>query len=65
MSGRVWVSPNGIEYKYDQTCPTCAAEMTVLEVFPNGLCVECFAKTPAGSTVVDDIAGMWGKQLFS
>jgi hypothetical protein len=39
--------------------------MTALEVFPNGLCVECYAKTPAGSTVVDDIAGMWSKELFS
>lgn len=65
MSGRFWVSPSGIKYPYDQTCPTCGVEMTVLEVFPNGLCVECHANTPAGQAVVEDLAAMWSKELFS
>jgi hypothetical protein len=30
-------------------CKSCASEISTLDVFPGGICVDCYAKTPEGN----------------
>ena len=43
-------------------CATCRADVDDLAVFPGGLCLECFAKTPRGRAMwaADDIVAAFG-----
>ena len=45
-------------------CKTCKREIDPLAVFPGGICVDCYAKTPEANRpmTASEIAGMWGKQ---
>lgn len=44
------------------TCKTCKATVDPLAVFPGGICVECYAKTPEANAphTAEDIVKMWG-----
>jgi hypothetical protein len=35
-------------------CSTCSAQVSPLAVFPGGICVECYAKTPEASAPLTD-----------
>lgn len=43
-------------------CTLCKATIHPLAVFPAGLCVECYALTPAANAPMTarDLARMWG-----
>lgn len=40
----------------------CAKEVRWIDLFPNGLCVDCWAETPEGRYVptAKELAMMWG-----
>lgn len=42
-------------------CKQCKAEIDELAVFPGGICVECYAVSPAGRAplTAEGVAGMW------
>ncbi len=44
-------------------CFKCEREISPLEVFPNGLCVECYALTEEAnrSLTGEEVADMWRK----
>jgi hypothetical protein len=44
------------------TCKTCAKTIDALEAFPGGICVDCYAATPAGQAPVtaEQLTAMWG-----
>ena len=44
------------------TCSSCGAQVDSLAVFPGGICVECYAKSPEGNRplTADEIVSMWG-----
>ena len=43
-------------------CTTCKTPTDDLAIFPGGLCVDCWAKTPEGRYVptAEELARMWG-----
>jgi hypothetical protein len=43
-------------------CSICDKSMTILEAFPNDLCVDCYAKTEEANAhlTAQDIRQMWG-----
>jgi NMD protein affecting ribosome stability and mRNA decay len=43
-------------------CTQCAREITRLEVFPAGLCVDCYAMTDEANRPITarELAQMWG-----
>lgn len=45
-----------------ESCTNCAREITRLEVFPAGLCVDCYALTPEANAPITarELARMWG-----
>jgi hypothetical protein len=48
-------------------CSKCEREITPLEVFPNGLCVECYALTEEANRPLtgQEVANMWRKSALS
>lgn len=45
------------------TCKSCGVETDVLAVFPGGICVACYEKTPEANAplTADGLAAMFGK----
>ena len=43
-------------------CVECESELSLLEKFPNDLCVNCYAKTPEANRPITarELAQMWG-----
>lgn len=43
-------------------CNACGALVPVLAIFPGGLCVDCYAKSPAGCAplTASTVRRMWG-----
>ena len=43
-------------------CSKCASEIDPLAVFPEGLCVDCYAQTPEANRPITarELAQMWG-----
>lgn len=43
-------------------CTECGDEVDPLAVFPGGICLECYKKTPEANAplTADDIVWMWG-----
>jgi hypothetical protein len=43
-------------------CTQCKAEIDRLAVFPNGLCVDCYAQTEEANRPItaQELARMWG-----
>ena len=43
------------------TCKSCKTEIDPLAVFSGGICVECYAVSPAGRAplTAEGVAGMW------
>lgn len=43
-------------------CNRCGDEVDPLAVFPGGICLECYKKTPEANAplTADDIVRMWG-----
>jgi hypothetical protein len=47
---------------YGETgCAACGAPVGALEVFPGGICVDCYAQTPAGRRMptAAELVAMW------
>jgi hypothetical protein len=42
-------------------CSTCAKEINLLDMFPNELCVDCYAQTPEANRPITakELAQMW------
>lgn len=48
-------------------CSTCGTDTDELALFPGGICVNCYAQTPAANAplTADGIKGMWsGRNLL-
>lgn len=45
------------------TCTNCTQPVDPLEVFPNNLCLTCYADTPAGKRMptAEELIKMWSK----
>jgi hypothetical protein len=43
-------------------CSACKASIDPLEVFPGGVCLNCWAASPAGRKMVtaEELIAMWG-----
>lgn len=43
-------------------CTGCGAKVDPLAVFPGGICVDCYAKSPEGTREItaDELVAMWG-----
>jgi hypothetical protein len=43
-------------------CRTCGADTAKMDLFPGGVCMSCWAITPAGRQTVtaQEIVAMWG-----
>ena len=43
-------------------CSGCAKQVSVIELFPNDLCLGCYSKTPEANAPISarDLARMWG-----
>lgn len=43
-------------------CVECGQELSLLEAFPNDLCVACYARTPEANRPItaQELAEMWG-----
>jgi hypothetical protein len=48
-------------------CSKCESEIHPLAVFPNGLCVECYALTEEANRPLtgEEVANMWRKSALS
>jgi NMD protein affecting ribosome stability and mRNA decay len=44
------------------TCTNCGDEVDLLAVFPSGICLSCYEKTPEATAplTADDIVRAWG-----
>lgn len=47
------------------TCTTCAKTIDVLEEFPGGVCLDCWAASPEGRRMptAEELTAMWGGKL--
>lgn len=43
-------------------CKSCSKAIDRLEEFPGGICVDCYATSPAGQAPIssDELVAMWG-----
>jgi hypothetical protein len=48
-----------------KTCTTCGHEVHPLDVFPGGICLDCYSKTAEANRLVtaDELTVMWGGKV--
>ena len=69
-AGAAWDSPEAAEAEghahdvlaHHKPCTSCKAPTDPLALFPGGVCLTCWAKTPEGRRMptADEVVAMWG-----